>query len=77
MAYGNDKFGDPLAGPLILAQGHYLLVTGNRVPGGKVLSNLTFFELKGGEKKEMMITLRKSGYKIGIGEEIIKNVPMK
>jgi len=61
MAYGNDNFGDPLAGPLILAQGHYLLVTGNRVPGGKVLSNLTFFELKGGEKKEMMITLRIAG----------------
>jgi len=77
MAYGNDKFGDPLAGPLKLAQGHYLLVTGNRVPGGTVLSNLTFFEVKGGEKKEMMITLRKSDYKIGIGEEIIKNVPMK
>ncbi len=61
MAYGYDNFGDPLAGPLTLAQGHYLLVTGNRVPGGKVLSILTFFELKEGEKKEMMITLRKSG----------------
>ncbi|TSA36438.1 MAG: transglutaminase domain-containing protein [Porphyromonadaceae bacterium] len=61
MAYGNDNSGDPLTSPLTLAQGHYLLVTGNRVPGGKVLSNLTFFKLTAGEKKEMMITLRKSG----------------
>ncbi len=61
LAYGSDNFGDPLAGPLTLDQGFYLLVTGNRIPGGKVLSTLTFFELKGGEKKIMMISLRKSG----------------
>ncbi len=61
LAYGYDNFGDPLAAPLILAQGDYLLVTGNRVPGGKVLSRLTFFELKGGDKKELMVTLRNSG----------------
>jgi len=59
LAYGYD-FGDPLAGPLSLTQGFYLLVTGNRVPGGKVLSSLTFFELKAGEKKAVTITLRKS-----------------
>ena len=61
LAYGYDNFGDPLAGPLTLEKGHYLLVTGNRVPGGKVLCSLTFFELKGGEKKEIVLTLRKSG----------------
>jgi transglutaminase-like putative cysteine protease len=60
LAYGYD-YGDPLAGPVTLPQGHYLLVTGNRIPGGTVLSNLTFFELKGGEKKEVRIILRKSG----------------
>ncbi|MDD4645882.1 MAG: transglutaminase-like domain-containing protein [Bacteroidales bacterium] len=60
LAYGYDNFGDPLAGPLTLPQGHYLLVTGNRMPGGKVLASLSFFELKGGETKEMMISLRKS-----------------
>jgi transglutaminase-like putative cysteine protease len=61
LAYGSDNFGDPLAGPLTLDQGFYLLVTGNRIPGGKVLSNMTFFEMKGGEQKELVITLRKSG----------------
>lgn len=61
LAYGYDHFGDPLAGPLKLEQGFYLLVTGNRVPGGKVLSNLTFFKLGAGEKKDLMITLRQSG----------------
>ncbi|MFA6481316.1 MAG: transglutaminase domain-containing protein [Bacteroidales bacterium] len=60
MAYGYE-FGDPLSGPLTLPQGHYLLVTGNRIPGGTVLSSLTFFTLTGGEKKEVMITMRKSG----------------
>lgn len=60
LAYGFDNSGDPMAGPLSLAPGHYLLVTGNRVPGGKVLAHLTFFEMKGGERKKMMITLRKS-----------------
>jgi len=61
LAYGYDNFGDPLTEPITLDEGFYLLVTGNRVPGGKVLSNLTFFELKAGERKEMMVTLRKSG----------------
>lgn len=65
LAYGYDS-GDPLESPLKLGLGHYLLVTGNRMPGGKVLSNLTFFELKNGEKKELMITLRKSGQTPGV-----------
>ncbi len=60
LAYGYDNFGDPLAGPLVLDQGYYLLVTGNRVPGGKILGSLDFFDIKGGDKKETIINLRKS-----------------
>jgi hypothetical protein len=61
LAYSYENGGDPLSGPLTLVPGYYLLVTGNRVPGGKVLCSLNFFELKSGERKEMAITLRKSG----------------
>ena len=60
LAYGYDNFGNPLAGPLKLAQGNYLLVTGNRVPGGKVLSRLTFFRIATGETTRLTVTLRKS-----------------
>jgi hypothetical protein len=61
LAYGYDNLGDPLAAPLKLPGGYYLLVTGNRIPGGAVLSSLTYFELKGGETRNVMVTLRKSG----------------
>ncbi|OFY48259.1 MAG: hypothetical protein A2X22_01410 [Bacteroidetes bacterium GWF2_49_14] len=58
--YGYDNFGDPLKSPLVLDPGFYSLVTGNRQPGGRVLSTITFFEMKVGETRKMMITLRKS-----------------
>jgi transglutaminase-like putative cysteine protease len=76
MAYGYD-FGDPLAAPLKLGQGYYLLVTGNRIPGGKVLSSLTFFELKGGERRELVITLRKSGQEPEIIGTVVPAWPVK
>ena len=60
LAYGYETSGDPLKAPLQLDPGYYLLVTGNRQPGGKVLAGLTYFELKSGDTKEMVITLRKS-----------------
>jgi len=63
LAYGDEHFGDPLAAPLILPQGNYLLVTGNRLPGGSVLCNLSFFQLKPGEKKNLSVTLRQSAQK--------------
>jgi transglutaminase-like putative cysteine protease len=60
LAYGYENGTDPLAAPLSLAPGHYLLVAGNRVVDGKVLAGLSFFELKAGDRKELKITLRKS-----------------
>jgi hypothetical protein len=60
LSYGYDHYGDPLTNPIKLAPGYYLLVTGNRVTAGKVLSSHTFFELKEGELKELLVTIRKS-----------------
>ncbi|MFO7617881.1 MAG: hypothetical protein R6V75_11585 [Bacteroidales bacterium] len=59
LAYGYE-YPDPLAGPLSLDEGYYLLVTGNRMPGGRVLAELDFFELKGNTRKEVELILRKS-----------------
>lgn len=76
-SYGYDNFGDPMSRPLLLDQGHYLLVTGNRIQGGKVLSSLTFFEMNGGEKKELTISLRKSGQDPEIIGSISPEWPVK
>ncbi|MBI5541486.1 MAG: transglutaminase domain-containing protein [Bacteroidia bacterium] len=40
--------------------GKYMLVTGSRQQNGSVLSRLTFFELKPGEKKEVEVKVRES-----------------
>jgi transglutaminase-like putative cysteine protease len=63
LVYGYENNVDPLKEPLSMDPGFYALVTGNRMPGGKVLSSITWFELKAGEKKNLMITLRKSDHK--------------
>jgi transglutaminase-like putative cysteine protease len=63
LVYGYENNIDPLKGALPMDPGFYALVTGNRMPGGKVLSSITWFELKPGEKKNLMITLRKSNHK--------------
>jgi hypothetical protein len=52
---GGVDFKDELA----LAPGHYMLVTGNRVNDSKILSTLSFFELKENEHKTIDIKLRK------------------
>jgi len=44
---------------LQLAPGAYLMVTGNRISGGTVLSELNFFNIEPGKTKEMTISLRK------------------
>ena len=44
---------------LALAPGHYMLVTGNRINDSKILSTLSFFELKENEHKKIDIKLRK------------------
>jgi hypothetical protein len=44
---------------LALAPGHYMLVTGNRINDSKILSTLSFFELKENEHKAIDIKLGK------------------
>jgi transglutaminase-like putative cysteine protease len=44
---------------LELDPGYYMLMTGNRVNDSRILSSLTFFELKGNEHKTVAVKLRK------------------
>ncbi|MFC2119400.1 transglutaminase family protein, partial [Bacteroidota bacterium] len=39
--------------------GYYMLVTGNRIADGSVLTNISFFNLTAGEKKRVVIKIRK------------------
>jgi transglutaminase-like putative cysteine protease len=45
---------------LSLPQGNYLLVTGNRLTDGRILSELTFFTLAENEHKTVVVKLRKN-----------------
>ena len=44
---------------LELAQGHYMLVTGNRISDNRILSTIKFFDLKENEHKVLNIELKK------------------
>lgn len=44
---------------LALPPGHYMLVTGNRLIDGRVLSNISFFDLSQNEHKTLEVNLRK------------------
>jgi hypothetical protein len=44
---------------LALAPGYYMLVTGNRISDSRILSSMTFFELKENEHKPIEVKLRK------------------
>lgn len=46
---------------LALQPGNFMLVTGNRLPDGKILTSLTFFSLKPGEKITLSVQPRKEG----------------
>jgi transglutaminase-like putative cysteine protease len=66
-----SEFRDELA----LPPGSYMLVTGNRLNNSKILSNLTFFELKENEHKTVDVKLRKEISEIKIlGKINLKNV---
>lgn len=45
---------------LSLPAGHYMLVTGNRLNNGKILSSITFFELSGNEHKTITVKIRQN-----------------
>jgi hypothetical protein len=44
---------------LPLPQGHYMLVTGNRMSDSRILSNISFFDLAGNEHKTLDVKIRK------------------
>lgn len=44
---------------LALPPGHYMVVTGNRLSSGKILSNISFFDLSENEHKTLEIVIRK------------------
>jgi transglutaminase-like putative cysteine protease len=47
--------------PIMLETGHYILVTGNRLTDGSVLSSVTFFEITKENPATIDVTLRKEG----------------
>ena len=57
--YENDPVMSKFPCSLQLSSGSYLMVTGNRISGGTVLSKLNFFNIEPGKTKEMTISLRK------------------
>jgi len=54
----NKKISD-FSGELSLSPGSFMLVTGNRLNSGKILSNISFFDLAGDEHKTIEVKLRK------------------
>ena len=56
--YENDPVMSKFPCSLQLTPGAYLMVTGNRIAGGTVLSKLNFFNVEPGKTKEMTIELR-------------------
>ena len=50
--------------PLILEEGNYMLITGNRLKNGNVLSQMYFFNINAGEEKTVELKLRKDSEKL-------------
>jgi hypothetical protein len=44
---------------IALPPGKYMLVTGNRISDNRILANMTFFDLKENEHRDLVVTLRK------------------
>ena len=58
--YENDPAVSAFPATLEIVPGYYLSVTGNRIPGGSVLAQLTCFNVDKGREKEITLTLRKN-----------------
>ncbi len=71
-------FGDGQAFPLTLnvEVGHYMLVTGNRMPDGTVLSNLSFFTVSSGESTHVALNLREAAVPLKACGEIDMKAPV-
>ncbi len=59
LAYDYNKKANEFSEDLALPPGKYMLVTGNRISDDTILSDLTFFDLKENERKELLVSLRK------------------
>jgi len=71
--YENDPVMKTFPCSLQINTGAYLMVTGNRIAGGTVLSKLNFFTVEPGKTKEMVISLRKNP----VQEEIFGKLNME
>jgi transglutaminase-like putative cysteine protease len=58
LAYDFNRKATEFSENISIPPGKYLLVTGNRISDDRILSDLTFFELKEYEHKELKISLR-------------------
>lgn len=59
LAYDYNRKATEFREEISLPPGKYMLVTGNRISDSRILSDLTFFELRENEHKKITITLRK------------------
>jgi hypothetical protein len=60
---------------LALPPGHYMLVTGNRLMDGRILSNLSFFDLLENQHKIINVSIRKDiSEKIILGKADLENL---
>lgn len=58
--YGWDTPISEMKKELVLEIGNYLLITGNRLANGKVLTSMEYFNIKENQEKSVTITLRKN-----------------
>lgn len=59
LAYDYNRKVTDFLEEIALPPGKYLLLTGNRISDSRILTNLTFFDLKANEHRDLVITLRK------------------
>ena len=60
LEFGFGKMPELFSKPLTLPVGDYILITGDRMNNGGVLSEMVFFHMKEGEKKDLEVKLRES-----------------
>jgi len=59
LEYGENKRITDFKDELALVPGHYMLVTGNRISDSRILSSISFFDLKENEHKVLNVKIRK------------------
>jgi transglutaminase-like putative cysteine protease len=66
LEFDNNKKVTDFKNELLLASGHYMIVTGNRIDDSRILSAITFFDLMENEHKTLKIEIRKDNSPIEI-----------